>query len=530
MNQAEIKRRQTEAFANILSLVTIYVLGRLLGNTGITYVAVAAEVCAFFCIAIDGSVSDALGRLLRGRKNKGQYKNMARMRAGSMIFQMIQGLAGSLALLLFAQRIGEKIFRIRYCGLIIMAFSPLVLLRTAASVLSGYFQGEGSELPRAFAGIFRQVFLFGFGLLFGNILQKYGEKVSGLLQQEDFVPMYSGLGIALAAILAELLVVFLLLFLYKISRRSGKRDRQEGYATESYWDCIRYLCAGRWPQFIMSLLVCLPLALGVLLTGKADAADPQAIAEYGLYAGKYLVFCGVFVSLISICVLPVTGKIFLHFRRNENRFARTAFQCGVHICMVYGIFFSVYVAFMGARIAGLLCPDNVELMAKMLAGGSSVIAFVSLSLYFARLLQAAGKKYIMLGAVGGSVVIYVITAMVMSRAGVLALVYGGMTASFVLCLIFGIFSYQHMWVQADWLGALLVPLGAGVPAGLVCLLTDILFASLLGDLPTLLIALVLSGAVYCGTLLLLRNIKEHELESIYGGRFLGMLGQKLRIY
>lgn len=530
MNQAEVKRRQAEALADILTLITIYVLGRLLGNSGITYVAVAVEVCALFCIAIDGSMSDSLGRLLRSRKNKGQYKNMARMRISVMIFQINLGLAGSLALLLFAQRIAEKIFQIRYCGLIMMAFSPLVLLRTVTSVLSGYFQGEGSELPRAFAGILRQIFIFGFGLLFGSLFEKYGEKVSGLLQQENFIPMYSGLGIGLAVCLAELLVIFLLIFLYKISRRSGKADRQEGYATESHWDCIRHLCAGRWPQFIMGILLCLPLVLGVLLTGKADDTEAQVIAEYGVYVGKYLASCGIFVSLISIAVLPMTGKIFLYFRRNENRFAKAAFQSGVHICLVYGIFFSVYVAFMGARIAGLVCSENGELAGKMLSGGSSIIAFLSLSLYFARLLQAVGKKYLMLGAVGGGVVIFVITVMVMSRAGILSLVYGGMTSAFILCIILGVFSYQHMWVQVDWMSTLLVPLGAGALAGLVCLLSNVLFASLLGDLPTILIALVLSGAVYCGALLLLRNFKEHELESIYGGKFINMLGQKLRIY
>lgn len=530
MNQAEVKRRQAEAAADILTLVTIYVLGRLLGNNGITYVAVAVEVCTLICILIDGSMADALGKLLRSRKNKGQYKNMARIRFSAFVSQMILGAAGSLVLLLFAEEIAEKVFQIRYCGLIIMAFSPIVLLRTISSVLSGFFQGEGSELPRAFAGILRQVFLFGFGLLFGRLLSNYGEKVSGLLQQENFTPMYSGLGIGLGVCLAELLVILLLVFLYKISRRSGKRDRQEGYATESHWDCIRNLWIGRWPQFVISFLVCLPLALSVILMGKSEDAEAQAAVEYGVYAGKYLVTCGLFISLISLAVLPLTGKIFLFFRKNENRFAKTAFQSGVHICLVYGIFASVYVALMGARIAGFLCPENGELVTKMLQGGSSVIAFVSLSLYFARLLQAVGKKYFTLGAAGMAVVIFVITIMVMSKAGILSLVYGSITSTFVICIVLGVLSYQHMWVQADWLGTLLVPLGAGVLAGLVCMLSDVLFTSLLGDLAALIIGFVLSGAVYLGALLLLRNLKEHELESVYGGQFLIMLGQKMRIY
>ena len=86
MNQAEAKRRQAEAFSDILMFVTIYVLGGLTGDNGITYTAVAVQACTLFWIMISGSLSDALGKLLRARKNKGQYRNIARMRGSAMLF------------------------------------------------------------------------------------------------------------------------------------------------------------------------------------------------------------------------------------------------------------------------------------------------------------------------------------------------------------------------------------------------------------------------------------------------------------
>ena len=207
MNQTEVKRRQVEAIANILMFVTIYVMGWLTGDKGITYTAVGVELCAVLWIGISGNLSDSLGRLLRSRKNKGQYRNMAKMRSNVMLFQVILGLAGSLVLAGMSSILAGKLFRISYSSLILLVLSPLVLFRTVSAVLAGYFQGEGSEFPRAIAGILRQIFLLGFGILFCHLLGDYGERVGRLLRQENFKAMYGGLGIALAADISELLVI-----------------------------------------------------------------------------------------------------------------------------------------------------------------------------------------------------------------------------------------------------------------------------------------------------------------------------------
>lgn len=142
MNQAEAKRRQAEALSDILMFVTIYILGRLAGDKGIAYTAVAVQACTLLWIVVNGGLSDALGRLLRTRKNKGQYRNMARMRGSALLFQSVLGLAGSLGLAALSGVVAEKIFRIPYSGLILLAMSPAVLLRSVSAVLAGYFQGR----------------------------------------------------------------------------------------------------------------------------------------------------------------------------------------------------------------------------------------------------------------------------------------------------------------------------------------------------------------------------------------------------
>ncbi len=532
MNQTEVKRRQLGAFADILMFVTIYVMGRLTGDKGIAYTAVAAQSCAVIWIAVSGSLSDALGRLLRGRKNKGQYKNMAKMRSSILLFQMILGAVGSLVLAGLSGVLADRIFRIPYSGLILLALAPVVLLRTVSAVLAGYFQGEGSESPRAIAGILRQVFLLGFGSLFSHMLGGYGEKVSSLLRQENFTGMYSGLGIALAIDISELFVILFLGLIYKGSRRFEKKAKQEGmYSTMSLWDSVRYVHSARWPQFATDLCLFFPLVAGLLFCGMKGEGGEQLTADYGQYAGNYLVVCGIAAGLVIIVALPVLGKIFQCFKREENRYARTVFQNGVHIGLVHGIFLSVFVAVMGEQFADLLCQGNEHTVTKLLQWGSAMILLTALGWYFCRLLQALGKKYpVLIAACGADLLFIIIVMITIGKSGILSLVYGGLAFGFVLCALSGAFAYRQLRVQPDWLNTFVVPLGGGVGAGLICLMIRKLFSPHLGSFTTLIVAFAAAGLVYWTALLLLRNFREQELEVIPGGRLIGILGQMLRVF
>lgn len=533
MNQVEMKRRQAEEIGNILMFVTILILGNRMAAGGITYMAAAVSVCVLMGMAVSGSLADTLGRLLRSRRNKGQYKNILAMRKSALLFSALLGAVGTMALLLAAVGVAEKVFRVPNSAFVLMGLAPMVLLRTVSCVLQGYFQGEASEMPRAVAGILRQVFTLGFGLLFCHILGGYGEKVSALLKEESFTPMYSCLGIALAVCLAEVFVILFLTVLFKGSRRSERKLKQEGmYAGDSAWDCVVGLCAGRFPQFLTGLLQVLPLSLGLVIFAGRVPEEPGAVfsyVSYDSYAGRYLVVCGILFSLISILTLPVMASIFYSFRKEEGRNARTAFQSGVHACLAQGIYFSVFTAVMGGQVSGLLGGEAQEGVKQMLQVGSALVVFAPLCAYFARFLQAMGKKYFCLCAVGGGVAVFLVTVLVTSGQGILSLVYGGVAASFVLCVLLGVLSYRQLRIRMDWIPILVVPLGAGVAVGLICMLLGRLFGDTVGNLPALLISFLLSGAVYWLLLLALRNFREAELELIPGGRLLGAIARMMHL-
>lgn len=534
MNRTEVMRKQAYAISVVLALITFTVIARLAGYNGVAYVAAALEVYALCCMAVSGGVSDALCRVLKIRGAKGQYRNAAVMRRNAFILQTALGLLGTAVLLLGADRIAVKLFRTQYSSAILMIFAPAVFLRSMSSLFAGYSRGAGAEFPAAAAGILRQLFILGFSVMFSRMMGDYGSKVSHLLANVNFASMYGGIGVAIAVTLAEALVAVLLFLIYMMNRKNGNRTVQEGMrVTDSVFDSIRILSRNRGSQVALQLLAIFSAPLGLIFWQKATENSEGAASEYGVYIAGYGMICGIAVALIMLFVIPMYAATISLLRKDEYRFAKNAFQSGVHTGVVHAAFLSVFVVMMADQIAAVFCKEEVELAAKLLKGGSLIILPTVLSLYFARILILTGKKNIVIGAVAAADVIYIIVASVLmggGKAGILSLVYAGLMAGGILCIVLGMLAYRAFRQKMDWLYVLVVPITAACAAGLVGMMLGKVLTPHLGNFVAAMVCLILSGALYWTGLLLLRNFREQELETVPGGKLLNALGQMLRVF
>ena len=533
MNQVEVRRRQLQAVSMILTLLTLAVVSRLTGYNGAAYTAAAVETLAMTWLIVSGSLSDTLGRLLRVRSSKGQHRNAARLRRNVLVFQMAFGLLGSLFLFFGAEWIAGSIFRLPYSTFILMVLSPTIFLRSISAVILGYFQGEGTELPTAVSGVVRQLFILGLSLLFGRMLGDYGEKVSRLLVQDNFTAMYGGVGVAMAVSVTEVFIVVFLFLLYRGSRRFKEKTPQEGMrSVDSFADSIQILWTGRGWQWLINLLLFLPVPLGLIFLLKSGL-DDERVVEYGIYAAVYWVLCGIGTALVLMTLVPVCSRTIAFLRKDEQRFAKNTFQSGIHIGVVYAAFVSVFLTVMAPQLARTLCVEHEETARQMLQGGSFVILFLALAMYFGRFLSMTGGKMLLLGTVGISDVVYVVAATVLlnsGRAGVLSLIYAGILDLGVLCILLGALTFRQLRMQVDWLYLLLIPACAAFVTALICLLLGKVFTPHLGDLATLIVAFAVSLSLYWVVLLLLRNFRESELDTIPGGKLIRALGQMLRVF
>ncbi|MDE5892706.1 MAG: hypothetical protein K2H45_07290, partial [Acetatifactor sp.] len=92
MSQIEIKRRQIICYTYIIGVIGLISMGRLLGDNGLAYMAVAMEAVSIFSLLTLCGVSDVIARLQKNRRNKGQYKGVARMRRQLLIIQGVVGM------------------------------------------------------------------------------------------------------------------------------------------------------------------------------------------------------------------------------------------------------------------------------------------------------------------------------------------------------------------------------------------------------------------------------------------------------
>ena len=147
MRNVEVKRRQIQMLTNALMIGVLLILSNNTGNMGLLFLAVAIEVSSFIIYLASGHVSDVLGKLLRSRLAKHQYRNVMQIKKYVGVFQLVLGLLGTLIMLLLAGTLSEGLFAGSHSYYLLLIMSPMILLRTMVHILLGYFQGEGNEFP-----------------------------------------------------------------------------------------------------------------------------------------------------------------------------------------------------------------------------------------------------------------------------------------------------------------------------------------------------------------------------------------------
>ncbi len=534
MNQVEVKRRQIGLFSYMIGIVTIWLLSRQIGDGGVAYITVSIECYAFLWVLLGGNVTSALGRMLRSKNAKGQYKNASVMKKDVLIFQGVLGVLGSIIFYACARLIAEKVFRMPHCVVVIQILAPIFFLRCISSVFLGYLQGEGTQLAEAVSCVLRQVLILGFGLLFCGLRKDYGEKISKLLLQEQLTSAYSSAGFAIAMSLAEVLIILFLLVLYKGSGSASKKRSTEGMKTvDSFGKTIYSLYAHMGIDILVQLLSVFPLLAGLIFYQRSSSDTLQAVEVYGGFLGKYLLLCGLAALPLCALILPITVKTVSYVRKEEQRFAKMIFQSGMHISVVNALLPAALVSCLADQIAALFGGSFTSEAANMLRGGSFLIVFTTISFYFSNILIFWGKRFLVFGALGLYNILFIVSVTLLLRtgnAGIMALVYGGIISCFAYGLMTGFLVCRQLRCAPRMLLALAAPVASACIVGLLCLLLGKTLTPHLGNGVAIIVCVVLGTAIYWAMLLLLRNFKEQELDNIPGGRLIRIIGEMLRVF
>lgn len=534
MNQVEVRRRQIEISSFIIGLINIMIFGSKLGHNGITYLIIAMECFVFSEIISSGCVADALGKMLRSRIAKSQFKNSKLLKRRLLILQGSLGVVCCVVLAGFSGALAQKLFKVQHSTFILMIFAPVLILRAVSAVLTGFFQGEGAELLAGVSALLRQFLVMGLGLLFVNILGDYGIKVSNLLGDDSYVAMYGGAGIAIAFVLSELLVLLFLIVITMGHKDSGRQHQNEGIRqTDSLINTVKLLYGSMGITILLRIFEMLPLWIGTLFYRKSELNIASFVGNFGVFSGKYVPICAGLALLICAMVVPANARILGAYRKEDLRSAKTVFQCGLHTISLYGVFFVVFVAIMAEQLTGILCGTDNKVLTGLFRYGSVMVLLVSLYYYLSLFLKRMGREYYLLGCLGVANILFIIIVSVLLNkggTGILSLVYAAVAALVVACAAVGFMCLRLLHTGIQWQQIVAIPLGAGCIAGLLCLLMGKLLTPHLGNFVTLFLCFLISFLVYWVIILLLKGIREQYLKYIPGGSIIRAVGQSLRIF
>lgn len=532
MNFTEVKRKQMDYICMMAVIIVVWFFHGRIGNYGMGYLTGTALPLLLVWIVIGAGSADSIGKMIRSRKSRGQYRNIEKLSKNLLVFQGVIGFFGSLSLLVLAPFLADKLVCIPFCALLIQLVSPFIFLHSLVSVLKGTLQGENEEKLVVIASWIRVVLFFIFGLLFEKGLKNYGDKVSALLRQEHFSAMYGGAGVILGLLFAEVFVLIFMLFSGRKFLRKRRRDDADGKkATESPTAHVKNMLSGRAMSFGLGLLEILPFLIGNYVLIKKGQSLSEAIMSLGDFVSLVVNVIGFFLLPILAFAIPIFVKTVGSMKRTERRVARNHFQCGYHFCFALGIFGTCFTCVMSPVFQTMFLTENEKIQKSFVIAGVLVLG-ITLYYYLSRLLMRLGWQIIILGCVTICDVIFCFMFAICMKGvnpyqGFLISI---IAAIVVFVVVMSVFSFSQFRVGTDAIIQILVSTGVAGVIGLIDLLLVKLVSPHLSGWIVAGFSFVGSFLIYWFVLVISKNVKEYELGIAPGGKILKKIGELLRVF
>lgn len=518
----------TTLTALIGALIFRIPLGYMIGNRGMACFGMANELYLAVAGAFSYGLAEAAALLVRYRIKREQYRSAAKVLRGGLFIGGIIGAALSLLFVFFGQAVAKNVMNLPLAGLCVRLMAPAMFFNILTGVFRGYFKGNGSRVPEMHSQILHTVFLFTGGLIGAGLLVKYGNKVSALLQNEDYAGAYGAMGASIGFLMASVLCFLHALALFFIFRNNI--NRQMGREMQKNTDTnlrIFALLAGTGSLYTL-LWFCfqsLPL-IDQYLFFTASKSGGDLAGQWGTYYGKCLVVIGILCAVIDmICLLPIR-RILVSLDRDGQKIAGGKLGTLVHQCAVLAVPAAVFLAVLAEDVLDLLFKGNNRQAAGWLQLGSLIIVFSVLGTVFMEiLLKGRRMKYV--AAVGaGALILHIIIAEVLLRTtslGIMAvliavIVFYAAVSGAGFFLVSGMFQYRQEWIRT-----FAITIVASAIAGGIAMLLNKLLVALLGAGITLLIIIPVCVVIFLVLLIVTRSFDAQEMEEMAGGRILMML-------
>lgn len=544
MRTSERRKRNTSLRKDSYTVVLLFTLmaamvfriplGYIIGDKGLTYFGTANEIFILLSGVIGYWLSEAVAILVRYRMKRDQIRSAQKVISTALLLGMVLGILLSVLVGGLAHVMAESIFKIPLAGMAVRIISPAIVLQILTAILRGYFQGNGSKIPAIHSMVLNTVFLFVGGLAGAAMMHGYGEKVSALLQNEDYACAYGALGAALGVLAAEILSFLHMLILYFLLK--GKMRKQMGRELQRNQDTglhIYGMLLGTGAMYgICYLIFGCRLLIDEYLVYSIGGIAENADMIWGSYYGKYLVVIGVILcAVLLFCLFPVK-RIAALVEHNEYRSAKERLGVLIHQCMVLAVPTAVFLAVFAENLLNTLFKGSNSMTAEWVQLGCVGLLFAVFAIVFMNILLKLKKIKAVIIASAVSLLIHIVVSVVLLtgvKLGITAVITGNICFWISLACSGFVMIGRMMQYKQEWIRHVAFPVVAAAASGLLGMLLNKALLSLLGNTASLIVCLLLAVIIYMVLLIALKDFTEEELEIMTGGNLILAFARMLRL-
>lgn len=519
--------------SNLIILAGRLLYDGMLGETGMGYYAAVYELFVFIMLLTGWYLPQAEAKAVRIRLAKGQIKNAKRVLHGTLLFGLGFGMIISAAVIFLSGTLAEKMLLQPLNSLALCVMVLAVLFSVVISAYRGYFEGLGTNIPTNISRVLEQIFALGFGLVFGKMFYNYGEKTGKLVQNTNYAPAYTVVGILIGIIAAQVLVLVFLVFLNRVYARSLKKQmsKDNSKIQDSYIEIIRNILISGLPYMLTMILVQGAVFIDMMLYMHYISGNTvqNYTVHYGSFYGKYCVIIGFFVCILCCTIAKPLAAIGHYHKREEYRVVKDIFAGEIHTISLYGIPMAVLLAALAEPITNMFFKKATGTV-FLLQVSSSLIFFIPCALFCIYVLQSIGKTIIVLRNCVAAFMIQMIAVVLLLRgvhAGIASVAYGYMFLFGVITILNGMTLLRYLKYSPEYIRTFAVPFLASAICGVLDMLLAKAMLEKAGATVTSVVCILLGSIGYIVLLFALNGVNEKELSKIPGGKMLSKVGQLL---
>ena len=502
---------------------------RIYGDKGAGFVT--GPLCIFYVLYLSFilAVQKSVWIMVRLRARRSQYLNAETNMIRSFRIFAVSGLFVGLILFAGSYFCSEYLFGSSRSMFYCMIVAICAVFMAIQGVLRGYMQGIGYTKPIIISDIIIAVVASVSGTVFSAILYNYGLKINNLFHVTELSCVYGGAGMMMGILVGVIAGFLQIVISFTLRKNEIKEIVKQG--APRYLDnkndvlvSIRTIL----PLYISPALVVLIDFAFYIISQKNVSVEIDPILNYGVYAGRVIPLITILATLCSIPFVKSWNRIMVRIERDELSVAKDRLKAAVHSYWVLVTPITVFVFVMAKTIEIAVYGKNNDLSNYLIEIGSVLIILVSTAIFFSWFYNHMGKSVISMMALllaFGLHIAMLIILVIISNLGV----YGILISVIAGFLLYNIVSMVILGKMLKYRQELVftvgIPLLCSAVAGLLAFVINVIFIDRIGDILTLLIALVLYYALYIVLMIIFKGLHLSEIKRApLGSLFASLVG------